>query len=349
LSKQRNSLNKGRNQQTIKNILVIGHSNIGDVCYDLTVINPLRSHFPQAKISFLTSPRSKNIVEGYKGLDRILTFYKDSRDRGLFGRLRFMTFLAREKFDLAVVLKSTLMYMLLGIPYVWSLRKYLGCAPSEKGMHIVDIYLEFLRSHGIATSRATFDFTFNKEEHEFCDTFFTQEKISSKDRLVGILPMAAWSLKNWPVDKWNGLAELLISQYAIKVVAFGKFSDDSYSQMILNKISRKIILAKNTTLKQAMAMIKRCNIFIGVDSSLLHLASCMGVNTIGLYGATSTRYIYPYFHRYNVITSKAKIDCMPCYPGHKPCYRKTESQVGVCMDGIGIDDVLRPVKQILGL
>jgi len=333
----------------IKNILIIGHSNIGDVCYDLTVVNPLRSRFPQAKISFLTSLRSNNIVEGYRGLDRVLTYYQDTKDRGLAGRLRLMMFLAREKFDLAIILNSTLMYLFLGIPCVWSLRKYLGCAPSEKKMHIVDIYLEFLRSHGIEAQKAIFDFNFSQEEDEFCDNFFAQEEISAKDRLVGILPMAAWSLKNWPIEKWNELAELLSSQYGIKVIAFGKFADDPYSQMILNKISHRIILAKNTTLKQAMGVIKRCDLFIGVDSSLLHLASCLGVNTIGLYGATSTRYIYPYFHRHNVITSKAEIDCMPCYPGHNPCHMRTKSQVGVCMDSIEIEDVLRLAKQNLGL
>jgi lipopolysaccharide heptosyltransferase II len=333
----------------IKNILIIGHSNIGDVCYDLTVVNPLRSRFPQAKISFLTSSRANNIVEGYKGLDRVLTFYKDTQDRGLAGRLRLMIFLAREKFDLALVLKSTLMYMFLGIPCVWSLRKYLGCAPSEKEMHIVDIYLEFLRSHDIDAPKAIFDFGLGQEEREFCDTFFAQEKISTKDRLVGILPMAAWPLKNWPIDKWNKLAESLSSQYGIKVIAFGKFANDSYSQMILNKISRKIILARNTTLTQAMGLIKCCNLFIGPDSSLVHLASCLGVNTIGLYGATSTRYIYPYFHRHNVITSKAKIDCMPCYPGGHPCQMKTKFQVGACMDSINVEDVFGLAKQNLGL
>jgi ADP-heptose:LPS heptosyltransferase len=331
-------------------ILIIGHSNIGDVCYDLTVVNPLRSHFPQAQISFLVSARTNNIVEGYKGLDRVLTFDKYARDRGLSGRLRLIRSLAREKFDLAVVLKSTLMYLFLGIPRVWSLRKYLGGAPPwKKKMHIVDIYLEFLRSHGIDSPKAMFDFGLGQEEHAFCDNFFAQEKISSKDRLVGILPMAAWPLKNWPIDNWNKLAESLNSLYGIKVIAFGKFSDDSYSQMILNNISRKIILARGTSLKQAMGLIRRCSLFIGPDSSLAHLASCLGVNTIGLYGATSSNYIYPYFHRHNLVISKAKIDCMPCYPGGKPCEMKTRLQVGACMDGISVEDVLGLVKQNLGL
>ena len=330
-------------------ILVIGHSNIGDVCYDLTVVNPLRSHFPRAQISFLASPRTKNIVEGYKGLDRVLTFDKYARDKGLFGRLRLISFLAGEGFDLVVVLKSSLMYLFLGIPRVWSLRKYLGGAPWKKKMHIVDIYLEFLRSHGIDNPKAIFDFGLSREEQAFCDDFFAQKNLSGKDRIVGILPMAAWPLKNWSIDRWNKLTETLNNLYGIKVIAFGKFGNDSYSQMILNNISPKIILAGGTTLKQAMALIKRCSLFIGPDSSLVHLASCMGVNTIGLYGATSSEYIYPYFHRHNLIISKAKIDCMPCYPGGKPCETKTGLDVGACMDGISLEDILGPVKQILGL
>ncbi len=348
---------------TSKNILIIGHSNIGDVCYDLTVVNPLRRQFPQAKISFLTSSRADNIVKGYKGLDRVLIFDKNAPNRRLSARLRLMVFLAKEKFDLAIVLKSSLMHMFLGIPCVWSLRKYLGCLPSEKGMHIVDIYLEFLRYHGIEAHTAEFDFGFSPEEEKFCDNFFKEEQINAKDRLVGILPMAAWVLKNWPIDKWNRLAESLNSLYGIKVIAFGKFTNDSHgqmtlsnisgyenhSQMILSNISGKIILARNTTLKQAMALIKRCNLFIGPDSSLTHLASCLGVNTVGLYGATSSRYIYPYFHRHNLITSKAQIDCMPCYPGGKPCKIKTKLQASACMDGIDVEDVLARAKLGLGL
>jgi len=125
-------------------ILIIGHSNIGDVCCDLAVVNPLRNRFRQAHISFLTSPRANNIAEGYKGLDRVLTFDKYAQNRGLFVRLRLMRFLAREKFDLVVVLKSTLMHNFLGVPIVWNLRKYLGTALSEKHMHPIDIYLGFI-------------------------------------------------------------------------------------------------------------------------------------------------------------------------------------------------------------
>jgi len=98
-----------------------------------------------------------------------------------------------------------------------------------------------------------------------------------------------------------------------------------------------------------MGLIRHCHLFIGPDSSLVHLASCMGVNTIGLYGATSSSYIYPYFHRHNVINSKAKIDCMPCYPGGNPCQMKVKFQTGACMEGISVEEVLELAKHNLAL
>ncbi len=327
-----------------KNILIIGHSSIGDVYYDLVVINPLRRYFPQAKISFVTSSRAENIVQGYEGLDEIFTF-----DRGLHGRLRLMAALVRKRFNLVLVLNSTLMYKFLGISCAWSIRKYSDWKPSEKKMHIVDIYLEFLRSHGIDAREATFGFTLNEEEEDFRDTFLAKEDISVEDRLVGILPMAAWSLKSWPIDKWNKLAGILKSQYGIKVINLSKSSNNPFSQMVLKNISPEIISADKTTLRQAMALIKRCNLFIGPDSSLLHLASCMRIETIGLYGATPVSRFYPYFHRHNVIIPKEKFDCMPCYPDFKSFPCKEKLWFGKCMEGISVEDVLELVRQKLDL
>ena len=112
------------------NILIIGHSNIGDVCYDLAVVNPLRRQYPGARISFLASSRAKNILQGYDGLDKVFTFDRHTKDRGLFGRLRLMGTLVRERFDLAIIFKNTLMHKFLGIPCIWSVREYSGCGSS---------------------------------------------------------------------------------------------------------------------------------------------------------------------------------------------------------------------------
>ncbi|PIQ89667.1 MAG: hypothetical protein COV72_01775 [Candidatus Omnitrophica bacterium CG11_big_fil_rev_8_21_14_0_20_42_13] len=330
----------------IKNILIISHSNIGDVCYDLAVVSPLRRQFPQAKISFFTSKRAENIVRGYKGINEVIVFDKEARGRSARGRLQVMCALAKARFDLAIVLKRTLMPYFLGIPRVWNIRRDLKTHALE---HVVDSYLEFLFAHGIERQKAEFGFALGKEEDDFSKAFFAKEGITEKERLVGIFPLAAWSVKNWPVDKWNELAGLLQGRYGIKVIAFGKYNGDPYNKMVLANISRKIIFAQTPALKQAMALIKRCSVFIGPDSSLLHLASCIGSEVIGLYGPTSREYIYPYFHRQNIITAKKNLDCMPCYPRQKFCPCKKNYSAGTCMENIGVEDVLAAVCQKLNL
>lgn len=328
-----------------QNILIIGHSNIGDACYNAVVAAPLHEQFPRARISILTSSRTQNIFQGYTGISRIFLFDTYARDKGLFGYLRLIRALRKEKFDLAVVLNSTLLYKFLGIPRVWSVREYLGRRPCEVRKHIADIYLEFLKAKGVSSTRAEFHFNPGRQEEIFAGDFLKKQSVGPEDVLIGILPVAAWSLKSWPIEKWNESAKILKSRYGAKLIALGKSGDDSFSREVLKNMSSDIIGAINkTSLKQAMAILKRCKLFIAPDSSLLHLASCMGVETIGLYGATSAEYIYPYFHRANMIVSKAALKCMPCYPGNRTAVCKKEFQPGECMEGISVEDVLSAVE-----
>ncbi|MFH1791654.1 MAG: glycosyltransferase family 9 protein [Candidatus Omnitrophota bacterium] len=324
-----------------KNIIIFAHSNIGDVCYDLVVVDPLRRVFPGAKISILTSSRAKNIAENYTGLDNIIVYDRARGARRLINHARFMMSLAAMQFDLAVALKNTVMPYFLGIPRVWKIR--------DKGImrHPVDRNLEFLKARGVNAHQAVFGFSTGKEEDDFCDQFLKKHNIQSGDRIAGIFPIAAWSVKNWPVQKWNELADILKNRYKIKVIGFGKSNNDPYNRIVTENISRDIIWAETPTLKKAMALIGKCDVFIGPDSSLIHLASCMGCNVIALYGPTSPDYIYPYFHRHRIITPGIKLDCMPCYPGNNFCPCNAKYRTTVCMENITVADVLRLIDNDL--
>ncbi|MFH1678651.1 MAG: glycosyltransferase family 9 protein [Candidatus Omnitrophota bacterium] len=329
-----------------QNILVVGHSNIGDVCYDLAVVDPLHKRYPEARVAFLTSSRCKGIVNNYKGIDKIITFDRYGKDKSFFHRLRFILELRKEKFDLAVVLKKSMTYKFLGISNAWCLKK----GPLHPN-HPVDLYLKLLRVHGIEVQTASFSFNLDDSERIFCENFLKKRSICPKDTLIGILPLAAWSLKSWPIEKWNKLTEILRNQYGIKVINLGKMPKNDLGRRISKEISGQIIPADETTLLQARALLQRCHLFIGPDSSFLHLASCMGIETIGLYGATSSEHFYPYFHRHNIVCLEKRLSCMPCYPGagHSCQNGETKYDFGPCMEAIRVEDVLTAIKERLNL
>lgn len=327
----------------------MGHSNISDICYDLCVIDPLTKKFPLAEIAFLTSSRCHEIVESCKGVQRIINFDRHGKDKGLSNSLRFISNLKKERFDLAVVLKDSWIHKFTGIRSRWRITKQVR----QQFKHPVDRYLYMLRSHGMTLDGAVFHFSSQAQDDTFCKEYLGKKGIKPEDRIVGILPFATWFLKIWPMDKWNYLTKVLREQYGIKVMNIGKMPNNNKGRRLAGQLSPQIIDTSDTSLSQAKALLKRCCLFIGPDSSLLHLASCMGVETIGLYGATSSEHFYPYFHRHNIVWSKSRLSCMPCYPGPKPGWYCSKGKVnpdyGPCMEEINVEDVLDVIKQRLHL
>ena len=330
-----------------QNILILGHSNIGDIIYDLAVIDPLRQHCPAARVSFLTSARGQDIAAGYHGIDEIIVLNRQGRDKGFLNRLRFTGMLRKKRFDLVVVLKSSLNDLFLGVSAVWRARNPDGLHPQ----HPVDRYLDMLRSRGVMIKGASFHFSVNDEGLFFCEQFLARHGVLPQDTLIGVLPLAAWSLKSWPAGKWRELAGILRQTWGVKMLNLGKMPDNGLGGRVARELAGSVIPADKTTLPQAQALLNRCQAFIGPDSSLLHLASCMGVETIGLYGATPSDRFYPYFHRHNILMPKNKPACMPCYPGRKPscCAGPSQRDFGACMDGIAVEDVVSLIQERLNL
>lgn len=331
----------------MKNILIQGHSNIGDVVYDLAVVDPLTNRYPDAKVSFLTSKRCLDIVEGFRGIHQVIVIDRQGKNKGFLNRLRFTLELRRKKFDLVVVLSSSLNWLFLGSPAVWRVRK----STRMQNCHPVDRYLDMLRSNGLMVETVSFGFNVRDKDVVFCENFLREKEILPQNKLIGILPLAAWPLKSWPIEKWNRLAENLDQRWAIKMINLGKLPDNELGRYVAREISGLIIPADKTNLLQAKALLRRCHMFIGPDSSLLHLASCMGIETVGLYGPTPYERFYPYFHQNNIISLKKKMSCMPCYPGNKPscCEDNVKHDFGACMNGIEVEDVLEIIKSRLKL
>ena len=80
-------------------------------------------------------------------------------------------------------------------------------------------------------------------EDNFCDEFLRKAGVNEGERIAGILPYSGWLLKDWPIERWNDLADLLKSEYSLKVIAFGKVADDINGREKLTHFSPSIISA----------------------------------------------------------------------------------------------------------
>ncbi len=336
--------------KNFNNILIIGHSNIGDACYDLAVIAPLVNAYPQGKIAFLTSSQSKELVENYPGISEIIIFDKHGQHKGFWNLIGLVKALRARKFDLCIVLKKSLFFYFLNIPCVWWLKRKFSSSEAGSSTHIVDSYLDLLADQGVKPDeRARFNFGFTKAQLSFADSFFIENKINPQDSVIAIGPFSNWSLKCWPVEKWNELVGILTNQLHSKVIIVGKSGQDSYSKYLVKNISPSGISAVNQcSLKESMALIKRSRLFISSDTSLLHIASAMNVPCIGLYGPTANTAYYPYFHQSSVIVGGNQPSCAPCLNTNRFAQCRQEGKAP-CMEAISVSEVLEAVKSKLSI
>ncbi len=93
---------------------------------------------------------------------------------------------------------------------------------------------------------------------------------------------STWRSKEWPVERFSAVSAYLQSE-GFKIVLVGS-AGGKHVQHDLDERGQ-------TTIQGMGAIIKRAQLFIGLDSLPLHVAQCVGTPVIGLFGITDPKYI----------------------------------------------------------
>lgn len=159
-------------------------------------------------------------------------------------------------------------------------------------------------------------FILSDSDLNYADNFLSSNSISEKDLVIGFHPGCS-TLKNhinrrWEPEKFAELAKLLIDNEHAKVLLFGGSDESELKETIKRLANREHTISVNTeNLAQTAALIKKCNIFITNDSSLMHVAASQGVKTYAIIGPTNRNYIHPWKTEYTIISRD--LSCSPCF------------------------------------
>ena len=174
----------------IKNILVFSFSFIGDATLSTAVINPLRRHFPETRISFLVGARAFNLLAGDPGIDHVVVYDNRGKHAGWRGKYQLISSLRRKQFDLVINLRDSLWSRFVGGAH-WGVKSRSGES------HAVTRYLEALQRHGVDTVGARPQLTFTDREIAARDQFLNDNNITRNRPIVGIHPGGNWRYKLW--------------------------------------------------------------------------------------------------------------------------------------------------------
>ena len=151
--------------------------------------------------------------------------------------------------------------------------------------------------------------------------------------------------KCWPADHYAELARTLHRQHGQPVLLLGSGKEAALCEQIAAQSAGACrVLAGQTSLIDAMALIAAARGVVSNDSGLMHVAAAFGVPQAAVFGSTSPKHTPPLNPRARVLWLKEELqlDCAPCFDrvcrfGHTRCL----TGVSAARVGQALDDALK--------
>lgn len=347
--------NPSLNSHPVKKILIIKLDHIGDVLLATPVFRNLHEHYPEAEIDVLVGSWSRPIVEDIPYLNRIWeydsSFFCRSFDepaarsttskaaRSTSDLFRSVNQIRKRGYDLVVDLRGDLFTAIIALfPFSryriarasLQVKNKIDRIFREEGRHEVDRNLHVLENYGIEVKSRQVFFDIPEEKKKWARCLLDGMADNSKD-LVAIHPGSPVALKRWSPKNFSELANKLIQERNFQVILVGTEDEKPIIDEIQSKMQYDSInLGGQTDLQELGAILQNCAFFIGNDSAPMHIASAVGIHTVGLFGPSSPERFGPYGkHCYAI----RKTSCPPCMA--ETC------KLGIrCVDEISVNDVL---------
>jgi heptosyltransferase II len=133
--------------------------------------------------------------------------------------------------------------------------------------------------------------------------------------------------KCWPAERYAELARALHERYGQPVLLLGSGKEAALCAQIAAAAPGACrVLAGQTPLIDAMALIAAARGVVSNDSGLMHVAAAFGVPQVAVFGSTSPEHTPPLNPRARVLWLKEELqlDCSPCFDrvcrfGHTRC------------------------------
>ena len=308
-------------------------ADIGDVLTATPALRALRETYPHARVDLLTTPAAAGIVPGSL-VDHVWTSPRTllSGPADLPNFVRLLRALRQTGYDAIVFLhhltlsRGVLKYRLLaaatGAPVVAGLDNgkgvWLTHPAADDGfgaVHEVD--------YGLRAVAALGAHTFDLSLLARCDDTDKQQVASllaalPRGHRVAIHPgSGGYSMaRRWEPAKWAAVADALVEGRGAQVILVGTPADGADSvQAAMHGPATN--LAGRTSLSQLAALLGQCDLFLGADSGVMHLAAAMGVPVVALFGPSNHLAWGPWTPAGRSTVVRLGVHCSPCsYVGH---------------------------------
>lgn len=221
-------------------------------------------------------------------------------------------------------------------------------SPQEQ-RHIVAYLLESLKPLGIEISPLSMNRHPSKPFYLYPRVHLKEDDEKQGERffqktgqhIIAIHPGSGSPKKCWPVDNFAWLCLKLNELLSIKIYLIGGPADEKAFTSLKQSLKGLFpLLLENLPLRTLAAFLSRCDLYLGNDSGITHLAATLGIPTIALFGPTDPKIWAPLGQKVYVLPSE--VSCSPCSQE-----RRKDCSEPICMSSICPEQVLQTLKSVI--
>lgn len=342
---------------------------IGDVVMATSVAALLKKIYPGVHISFMVKRLAEEIVYNNPVIDEVIA--PDYEQKKLSARLmlQLVRDIKSKRFDLFVSLdgkpRPALLAWLAGIPVRVGPTRLFGSNTRLPGVFTRNIPVgDFRTTHYIDSLQEMI--------HTYTGSDLTASPVlpevsavdaetaagllgglAGRELVIGLC-VKSNPLKTWPPDRFAELIRRLDAEYDAAFFVIGGRYDKEYADDV---IARSGVAAANfcgrTSLPQLIALLRRTELFITLDSAPMHIASVLEIPTVAIFGPTVVASVAPLSPK--AIVLAPRLPCIPCIPNRVQIFPGVQKRIAAstcpehaCMLQITVDMAEKAARVALG-
>ena len=290
------------NQSTNLNIAIVRLSALGDVILMVPAIHALRRAFPNATITWITSPLAFSLLKDLEGVNFIVC----DKPRSFADYRSFYRTFGKRSFDVVLAMQANLRINLLYPALHAALKIGFDRTRAREGQwlfcnrhipfadkHLVDSFLAFAAELGADISNIEWKLPITEVEHTWA-----KEQLAHLPRpLIAIHPFASKQERNWIFERYAEVMQDVINKWHTGIVLTGgntKIEQAFCERLAATAPDHTLNLCGLTSPKQLAAVLAEVNVLLAPDTGAVHLARAMNTPVVGLYAVASPTLSGPY-------------------------------------------------------
>jgi lipopolysaccharide heptosyltransferase II len=358
-----------------KRILVVKLADLGDLLTATPALRALRLSFPTARIDALVTPGSAKLLDGLGSVDEPVLFEKSAFDRprdaflSLWSAIALGRRLRARRYDTLVLLHhlttayGTAKYAALALGSGAGARagldngrgRFLTHRAVDRGfgeLHEVDYWLAVAGTVGGANPSPRLEIAISPEAESAVRARCAELGIEGEAIAIIHPGSGEFSLaRRWPAERYAALGDRLAAELDLRVIVLAGPAEGELrlASRIVGEMRHATSVVQDVPNPHELAaLLRRCSLFVGNDSGVMHLAAAVQRPVVAIFGPTNHRAWGPYppDSPRNVIV-REPVACSPCiHRGHQfgtplGCPART------CLDLVSVNMVFESAKRVL--